>query len=117
MNDKEFVAKLKNQLIDITDLFLEFYDCCGIEREQCKAGDPNPCCTGNTIFGLGCEHLSKEGCIFINLDCKLWLCNTAIESTDLKCIDSLKMLENIAKNFGLIRRPYLGDPYTGADRR
>lgn len=58
-----------------------------------------------------------DKCQFDNPDCKLWICNTAIKTTDPKCVEALKFLEQFCQLYGLVRHPLIGEGYSGADRQ
>lgn len=117
MNEEEFSTILCEHLYAIADVLMEYYDCCHIVNGTCKAGDPTACCT-NALFGKGiCPFWDGDICNNKNLDCRTWLCETAIQSTDPKCIETLKLVEKIADLYGLVMHPFIGEPYhNGADR-
>lgn len=119
MTDLEFALFLNQKLCEIARVLLARYDPCGLNGSACKVGDPIPCCLGSTSFGHGdCPFLAPGGpCQFENAACRLWLCRTALDSTDPKCVEALKHLEQVGYLFGLCRRPLIGQPYTGADRQ
>ncbi len=126
--EEKFEVKLRTILSGLADLALKHYDPCKIEGSRCLAGDPNPCCTKGIPHpeirredGLpGCKYtggnIEKQWCRNPNLACKVWLCQTAIAKTDMECFSILCAVEAIAKQFGWMRPPYLGEEYTGADR-
>lgn len=118
LRENELHAFLYQKLLEMGDAMMQFYDCCHIEGGTCKAG-PNPCCT-HTQFGKGrCPFQRADGgCNFQNLDCKLWLCDTAVATTDPKCVEGLVLLQRFAQLFGL-SRPHseIGTKYVGADRQ
>jgi len=105
---------LNEKICEIADVFMTYYDCCHIDGASCKAGNPNPCC-GHTMYG-GEKCPFGKICNFTNCNCKLWLCETALKTTDPMCIESLKALEQLAKIHGLRRKPFLGEGYIGADK-
>lgn len=114
-NDLRFF--LNQKLTEIGTILLAHYDPCAIRGSACKAGDPNPCCV-NSQYARGlCPFWLHGGCTFDNCDCRLWLCQTAIQTTDPRCIEALKLLEQLGKLYGLVRAPLIGDPYTGADKQ
>lgn len=117
MTESELRDLIGKKMYEIGDALMEYYDCCGIRGSSCKAGEENPCCTGRTIFGNGCPFMIANSCHNPNCDCKLWLCATAIATTDPKCVETLKLLEQIGILYGVVRPPLIGQPYSGADRR
>lgn len=117
MNETDFTIQLHNKLCELVDLFLYYYNPCKIEGNKCAAADPNPCCI-NSRFGKGtCPFMGANGCRFQNIDCKLWLCETAIKGIDEKCLQAFKLIEETTKLYGLAHRPYIGSPYVGADKQ
>ena len=116
MTESDLRALLDKHLYAIGELLMEYYDCCHIEGDQCRAGK-NMCCV-NSVFGEGlCPHWRDNACQNPNADCKLWICQTAIKNTDERCIKSLILLEQFAGLYGLLRAPIIGLPYSGADRQ
>jgi hypothetical protein len=107
---------LNEKICEIADVLMNYYDCCHIQGTSCKAGDPNPCCNHTLYGGEKCPFGSTNKCNFTNCNCKLWLCNTAIETTDPKCIQALNILEFFAKLYDLKRAPFIGGRYKGADK-
>ena len=116
MTETELHLYLNQKLVEIADAMLTYYDACGIQGNACKGGDPNPCCV-NTIFGKGVCPFWHGGCQFRNASCKLWLCKTAIATTDPKCVEGLKLLSQFGELYGIVRRPLIGHPYVGADKQ
>lgn len=117
MIEADLVRFLDRKLYEIGSAMMAYYDCCGFNGDACKARDPSPCCV-NTIFGKGlCPHSSNRKCTFDNCDCKLWLCQTAINTTDPKCVEGLLLLEKFGKLYGIVRDPLIGHPYSGADKQ
>lgn len=116
MTEAELTIFLNEKLCDIADVLLDYYDCCGIEGASCKAGEVNPCCTGKTKFGHPCPFWNGK-CGFRNADCKLWLCETAVKSTDPKCVEALTLLEKFGLLFNLVRGPIIGQRYSGGDKQ
>lgn len=118
MTEIELIKFLDDKLCEIAEVMMSYYDCCGIRGSSCKGGDPNPCCTGRTMFGNGCPFQKADGgCGNRNCACKLWICKTAIDTTDPKCVEGLKILEKFAELYGLTRPPLIGRPYSGADKQ
>lgn len=116
MNEQELALFLDQKLVEIASVLMAHYDCCALRGAACRGGDPNPCCT-NTTYGVGmCPFWMGEACQFQNCACKLWICRTAIEATDPKCVEGLELLEQFAGLFGLTRKPFIGHPYSGADK-
>ena len=119
MTELEFLIQLHNRLTAVADLFLHYYDPCRMDGQACKAGAPNPCCKHTRFDRPDLEHcpfLGPAGCEMPNLKCKLWLCATALEGADPKMVESLQALEVIMRLYHFGGKPYLGHPYTGADR-
>ena len=117
MNEIELTILLNDKLKDMAMAMMTYYDCCGIKGSACKGGDPNPCCV-NSRFGRGtCPFLKEGGCSFRNAACSLWLCESAIKTTDPKCVEGLKLLEQFGALYGLVRKPFIGHPYSGADKQ
>lgn len=107
---------LSNKLLEIADLLMLYYRPCKIEGSKCLAGDPNPCCQ-HSYFNSGVCPFYKEGlCANKNLACKAWFCETALNQMDSKCKESFYLIEKIAKIYELYGKPYLGEPYVGADK-
>src|SRR3990167_3801292 len=108
---------LNEKLCELADVMMTYYDCCHLRGSSCKAGDPNPCCK-NSQFGKGlCPFWKNNRCNFRNCDCRLWLCETAVKTTDPVCVEGLKLLEQFAKLYGLVRTPLIGERYSGADKQ
>ena len=108
-------------LFEIADRVMLLYDPCKLDGGRCLAGDPNPCCCNKTVYprddinDFRCRHYEDGKCLFPNLGCRIWLCSTAIRQADPKCIEVLTAIEVIAKVYGFVEPPYLGEPYCGAD--
>lgn len=115
MNEQDLTRYINQKIIEIGQALMSYYDPCQHRNGTCKAGDPNPCCSGHTIFGQGCPFW-HDRCTFINADCVLWICETAVKSTDPKCVEALQLLERLGHLYGLVRRPLIGEPYKGADK-
>ena len=116
MNEDDFIAFLERELFKIADAMVVYYDCCNIRGSSCKVGDPNPCCI-RTRFGEGlCPYLTDNQCQNPNASCRLWLCKTAIATTDPKCVEGLTLLEHFGNLYGIVNKPMIGQPYVGADR-
>ena len=109
--------ELAGKLIDVADVLIAKYNPCHLKETSCLVNDPSPCCI-NSIFGKGmCPYSKDNKCTNRNLDCKIWFCETAIKNMPTEAYDSFKDLENIAKRYGLVKRPFLGDTnYVGADK-
>lgn len=116
MTEQEFVRFLDQKLIEIGRAMMEHYNPCDLKGQACRAGDPNPCCV-NSQFGRGVCPFWFEECRFINCDCKLWICKTAVNATDPRCVEALLLLEQVGKLYGLVRTPLIGQNYSGADRQ
>lgn len=117
MTETEFLIFLNEKICDIADGLMSQYDYCGMVGNKCKGGDPNPCCI-NSQYGHGlCPFWNNKKCNFRNAGCKLWICESAIKTTDPKCLESLIILESLAKLHGLVRKPYIGKPYSGSDKQ
>ena len=116
MTENELKGILNEKLCDIGEVLLEYYDCCGMNELSCKLGDPNPCCSENTVYARGlCPHSIDNKCTFRNASCKLWICKTAIKTTDPKCVEALLLLEKFGQLFEIVRRPIIGQRYRGLD--
>lgn len=116
MTEPDLVLFLNQKLIEIAGAMMEFYSPCDLHGSSCRAGDPNPCCI-NSQFRKGLCPFWMNGCEFKNCDCKLWICETAIKTTDPKCVEALILLEQFGRLYGLVREPLIGDPYIGADKQ
>lgn len=117
MTELELTIFLNQKLVEIASVLMTYYDCCSIKGSSCKGGNPNPCCVGRTNFGdSGCPFWLSGTCQNQNAACKLWICASAIKTTDPKCVEALKLLEKFAQLYGLTRSPLIGQPYSGADR-
>ena len=114
MNDLELKMAINERLCDLADLMLHQYNPCKREGSACRVADPVPCCE-LTRFGTKCPHWTGK-CIFRNIWCKFWLCDTARNATDPKCAEVLFHIQEIAKLYDLIGRPYFGQNYRGADK-
>lgn len=116
MNDHHLTHFIELKLIEIGRAMMEYYDCCHLDGDSCKAGQPNLCCYHTVFGGDLCPHRIDGECANVNSDCTLWLCKTAIQSTDPKCVEGLKLLEQFGMLYGLVRKPLIGQPYSGADK-
>lgn len=117
MTEDEFILYVRQKLTELATAMMRYYDPCKIHDDQCKAGT-NPCCIAHTIFSKGpCPFLIEGKCTYENPDCKTWLCQTAIEGTDTKCIEGLKLLEKFGALYNVIRPPFIGESYVGADKQ
>lgn len=118
MGEQELTRLLDQKLCEIGAALLDYYNCCGIDGATCKAYPEQNLCCYNGGFGRGlCPYWQDDHCQHLNAGCRLWVCRTAIASTDPKCIEGLKLLEQFAYLFGLTRPPLIGHPYVGADRQ
>lgn len=116
MEKEQLHKEIRDSLIKLSDILMDYYNPCEIYGSRCRVGDPNPCCK-HTIFGEGVCPFLKETCTNPNVDCKLWFCETAINNMEPECIESFKALEQLARVHKLIRKPFLGQPYVGADKQ
>lgn len=117
MTEAELMVVIEKKLYEIADAMMEYYDCCKIRGSSCRAFENNLCCN-HTVFGPGlCKFMVDDECHFPNSACRLWICKTAIESTDDKCVEGLKLLEQFALLYGLTTKPLIGHPYSGADKQ
>lgn len=114
MTEEQLRQYLELHLLEIGIVLMEYYDPCHIRGNSCKAGDPNPCCV-HTRFGDPCPF-QEHGCHNPNADCTLWICRTAIDTTDPKCAEAMMELEHLGKLFGIVSKPMIGQAYVGADR-
>jgi len=116
MTSSDLRSFLDKKLYEIGDALMEYYDCCHLDGDHCKAGK-NMCCV-NGVYGPGlCPHWRDNQCQNPNADCKLWICETAIRSVDERCVKSLILLQHFASLYDLVRTPMIGMPYSGADRQ
>ena len=119
MTETEFIILFNEKLYDLADVLINYYNPCQIKDNACKLvqdikNDDKFCCMFYSKDGKEkCVFLKDSGCAFRNIKCKLWLCETAIRGTDIKCIEALKSLESLAKLYDLTRRPHLGEHYVG----
>jgi hypothetical protein len=104
-------------LLELVDKFNHYYNPCQMKGDGCLVGKPNPCCI-NTRFnaGGGCHHLKDTVCTNPNVSCKVWFCETALNTMSLNAATVFRALETIAKEMGLMHQPYLGEHYFGADK-
>ena len=116
MTELELKMLLNEKICDIADALMNYYDICGMKGSTCKVGK-NPCCIGITYFGDGCPFLRDNQCHFRNAGCKLWFCETALKSTNPKCIEAIKILKKLAVLYELTKGPLIGQPYVGADKQ
>ncbi len=115
MTEEELVQFLEHKLCEIADVLMEYYDPCHIRGGSCKAGENNPCCL-YTRFSKELCPFQDKGCHNPNAMCKLWLCKTAIATTDPKCVEAMMHLEHFGHVYGIVGKPMIGQPYVGADR-
>lgn len=109
MNKGEFHLALHQKLVETADLLLYYYNPCLMEHggASCLRGEPIPCCSNRTRFkrddpdDLKCRFLGLNGCEFINIECKIWLCEEAQEQAAPLLRFALGQLFEIAKAFGL----------------
>ena len=122
MTELEFKLVLNEKLCDLAEAILHYYNPCRRGKNSCflyPEPVPGKGCCYKTKFDdkdredRRCQFLSTEGCRFRNIGCKIWLCAPAIGRADLDCIESLRALEKVARRYGLMRRPFLGDRYVG----
>lgn len=117
MNKTELKSIVNDKLCDLVDVLLNYYNPCNICGSGCRVSKENPCCF-DTRFGKGkCPFLINDKCVNRNIECKLWICETAIKNTEPECIEALKVLEQFSQIFGLINGQLLGEPYIGADKK
>jgi hypothetical protein len=122
MTELEFKILLNEKLCDLADALLHYYNPCGCVNDICWVSkDPANkhlhCCINTKFDKLGdetrvCEFLQGNRCGFRNIGCKLFLCATAISKSP-QCAQDFKDLENLARRYGLVRRPFLGERYAG----
>lgn len=122
MTEIELKIYLNDKLCDIADAILMYYNPCQIKDGSCTlcedmATDERHCCYRTNHKKLDreqhCFFLGKNGCLFRNIKCKIWLCETAIRKTSPECVEALKALETFANIYGLTSRPMLGESYVG----
>jgi len=113
MTELEFKILLNEKLCDVADAILFYYNPCQLNGSKCLQGDASYCCLFYPREHNGeCKFLKEDGCHFRNIKCKTWLCETAIRKNP-ECVEALKVLESLAKMYGLARRPFLGERYVG----
>lgn len=115
MTELELQLFLNEKLCDMADALILFYDPCQMKGSVCKVGNPNPCCAYTRFGKDGCPFWHGK-CEFRNAKCKLWFCETALKNADPKFIESVKILEQMAKLYTFTRHPLLGESYIGADK-
>jgi hypothetical protein len=115
MTEEELKQFLDHKLWEIGDALMRYYDPCNMRVSSCKVGDPNPCCVYTRFRKELCQY-QDNGCQYPNAMCVLWLCKTAIQTTDPKCVEGLMMLEHFGNLFGIVGKPMIGQAYVGADR-
>jgi hypothetical protein len=121
MNELEFKILLNEKLCDLAEAILHYYNPCKFNGNSCLLSDKigketNSCCFRSKFDRSNedkvCLFLKGRSCGFRNIGCKLFLCYFAAQE-NLECVEDLKSLELIAKHYGLMRRPFLGDRYAG----
>ena len=115
MTEDELLAFLDHKLWEIGDALMKYYDPCNMHGSSCKAGDPNPCCVYTRFDKNLCPYLDN-GCKNPNAWCVLWICKTAIKTTDPRCIEALTLLEHFGNLYNIVGKPMIGQAYVGADR-
>lgn len=115
MTQQELIILLNEKVCDIADALMLYYNPCELHDFKCKAGNPNSCCK-HTRFGDGVCPFLKTTCTFRNTKCKLWFCATVLKDIDPKFINSIKILEQFSDLYSLISKPFIGQPYVGADK-
>ena len=108
------MTELEQKLCELANLLIEEYNPCQIKNSGCLVSEDNPCCKISR-FGRPCPYMQGE-CKNKNIECKLWFCETALKNMSDECKMEFYTLEKIAKTLNLIKRPFLGDPYIGADK-
>lgn len=99
------------------DYIISYYNPCRIDGSSCLVSKQNPCCYHTRFKQNGlCPYMIDNQCTNPNLECKLWFCKTCIDNMDSECFKSIIVLESIAREYNLISRPFIGDPYVGADK-
>lgn len=105
MNETEFRIACHARLCDLADLVLAYHNPCQARLGACLKGDPNPCCIRTRFKRFEadkrCMFIGENGCELPNIECKVWLCELALEQADPKALAALKALEDIAKLYGL----------------
>lgn len=107
---------IDQKLCEMATVILRYYNPCRLTPQGCAAGEPNPCCVNDKNASGMCQFFMGGACQYTNCDCRLWLCDTAVRGTDEKCVRALRLLEEFAAVFDLVRPPLIGDPYVGADK-
>jgi hypothetical protein len=117
ITERELQSYLSTKLCEMGSVLLKYYNCCDLKGSSCKVSEENPCCL-NAQYGTDlCPFWQHGACQYENCDCRLWICETAIKTTDPKCVEGLKKLEEFAKLFGLVRTALIGARYSGADKQ
>lgn len=97
---------LEKHLCEIADMILAHYDPCRITPDGCLDGKFECCTMSSHYGGVPCPHL-KGKCTYQNIKCKTGFCQRAAHEMDKDCYDALVALEDIARIYLDIRRPYL----------
>lgn len=115
---EHFKLQLEIALLSLCDATMEEYNPCHMKDGDCLRGNPVPCCSGRIWNlewrkenGRGCKYMVEGKCLNPNLKCKSWICQDALKTIDPECLGILQAVEEIGKNFGLIGRPFLGQPH------
>jgi hypothetical protein len=120
MNETEFKLLLNEKLCDVADAILHYYNPCNLKENAClltddMENDSVACCHFSKYDNINGERKCQfwnGKCGFRNINCKIFLCATAIQ-TNPECVEDLKNLEIIAARYGLTRKPFLGQRYVG----
>jgi len=114
---------LPHKLLERINAVIAEYDPCKIDGHSCLASKDNPCCF-NTAYkredpsDIRCLYLAEDGhCLNVNLECKVWFCDTCVKAMPKECLDKVLAIESECKLLHLISRPFIGDNYYGADKK
>jgi hypothetical protein len=101
MIETEFKIHLHNQLCQVVDLLLHYYNPCQwVNRQTCRKGNPD--CCNNYYYdvkkdGNSCDFFSKNGCTIQTLGCKTWFCTQAFDQLQTKMKRTIKAVEIIGR--------------------
>lgn len=121
MTDTEFKLLLNEKLCDLADAFLHYYDPCQRRDNTCLVCENIETSTVHCCYRTKwdrqdgdrhCAFLKNRSCGYRNISCKIWLCATAMQANP-ECLSDFKAIEEIARHYDLVRRPFLGQGYAG----
>lgn len=116
VDEEAFQISIAEKLVELSDLMIKRYNPCDHRDGKCRGGNPTLCCT-DTPFGPGlCPFWKDRQCTCPNANCKLWFCETALKSMDVKAVEAFKLLQKFSQVYGLMKSPLIGQDYVGADK-